>query len=382
MEIIYLDNFDSNGLSNSLNVGELGEDIKETYSSAFINEVNSYFPERKRLHVLHPEWVSDNTIDIISPTTIKVSFVDEGAGYKNAFGYYIYDTETPPEKVSDIGKVYIIFPNASSNGKGGKLNAGDSMLLGSTVTTSSSGSLIVGSTTDYTFPYGKSVGFVIFANGWKRTYVNKNAPRYFTNSTLNPEPVDWLKYHTALVNTSQNTLVMGIEDLPRSRGYCDHDFNDLLVIITTDLSKISKGNYSDPNEVLENDPPISYDVGFKKVFVNVVEDGVTKVTEAICTLRIPLTSTIVKNTLSNKHRTDRAYVHQIVGCKDKTSRENSTELSYIGQDFDVGHSSFDATFLYNAHDWVISELNTDPEQHLDGIHFYRTHKEAEDYKFM
>lgn len=381
MNVIYIGSFNSSGISSLLNQGENNENIKETYSNSFLSEINEYFPERKKLHNTNPDWISDNTINVLSDTNIKVSFVDEGAGYRNSFGYYIYNTDSPPDKVEDINNVYIMFPNASASGKGGSLNAGDSILLPYEVTTSTIGSKIIGTPTNYNFPEGKSVGFVIFANGWKGSYVNKNAPRYFTDSLLNPERADWLKYHTALVKTSNDTLVMGIEDLPREKSYCDHDFNDLLVIITLNLASISPGNFSDPNESLPNNPPIEYDTGYKKIFIEVEEDGEFKITEAVATLRIPLTSTIIRHRYSNKLRTDSAYCHQIIGCNKKFNKENSSNQSYKGREFNSGHSSTDKTFTYTKGQWVNSVLNTDQEINADGIHFFRNYSEAENYIF-
>ncbi len=381
MNVVYIGTFNGNGVSSLLNLGENSENIKETYTNTYINEINSYFPERSKLHVKHPEWVADNTLNILDTTTIKASFIDEGAGYRNTFGYYIYDTVSPPSSVYDISTVYIMFPNASANGKGGSLVAGDSMLLPYSVTTSTSNNLLIGTPSDYNFPAGKSVGFVIFANAWKGSYINKNAPRYFTDSRLNPERADWLKYHTALVKTSADELVMGIEDLPRERNYCDHDFNDLLVIIKTDLSAISPGNFSDPNETLPETAPIEYEMGYKKVFVEVEEDSKTKIAEAICTLRIPYTSTIVRHKLSNKLRTNSVFVHSVIGSRKKIYGDKYALNDYTGKEYNSGTSSADKTFVYAKNTWANSNLNTDQDINSEGIHFFRNKEEAIDYKF-
>lgn len=384
MNLIYVGSFDSDGVSARLNKGVEGDDenIKEKLTLDFISEANSYFPERERLYVKHPEWVSDNTLSILSDTTIKVTYIDEGAGYQNAFGYYIFDTENPPKNTSNIQNVYIIFPNASGNQKGGKLNPGDSILLPYQMTTYTEGNKVIGVPINYTFPKGKSVGFVLFANGWKGSYVNVNAPRYFTNSWLNPEKADWLKYHTALVKASNGKLILGFEDLPRDQSYCDHDFNDLILYITTDLTKISPGDFSDPHETLDNEPPVEYDIGYKKIFVDVVENGVAKLAEAICTLRIPKTSKIVRHKLSNKLRTDRAYVYSIIGTNRNINKDKIARESYAGKEFQSGHASASfAEFIYTKNTWVETYLDTNENINSSGIHFFKNRGQAVSYKF-
>ena len=381
MKLIYIGNFDEDGISNTLNKGISDTNIKETLSNNFILEANSYFPERKKLFVEHPEWISDNTLNLLDNTTIKITYIDEGAGYQNAFGYYIYDTANPPKNVSNISDIYIIFPNASGNNKGGKLTPGDSILIPYSVTTYTEGLKLIGTPISYNFPSGKSVGFVIFANGWKGTHVNINSPRYFSDSWLNPEKADWLKYHTALVKSSNGKLIMGLEDLPRDQSYCDHDFNDLLLYITTDLSKISSGDFSDPHEILDETAPTEYEMGYKKIFVDVIEDEVPRLIEAICTLRIPLTSKIVRHKLSNKLRTDRAFVHSIIGIRRTIDKEKISRGFHAGKEFESGHSSAFSDFIYTKNAWVESELNTDENINADGIHFFKNKGQAINYKF-
>lgn len=379
MEVVYISAFDSNGIPEMLNKDQSDNDIKETIEQNFIDEVNGYFPERKRLHVTHPDWVKDNTINVLGNTTIKVTYIDEGAGYRNSFGYYIYDTDNKPEKVTDITRVYVIFPNASGTGKRGKLNPGDSMLLPYEVTTSTVGGLIIGKGTNYTFPVGKSIGFVIFANAWKDTHINKNAPRYFTDSTLNPERADWLKPHTALVKTRDNRLVMGLEDISREKSWCDHDFNDLLVLVSIDMTALSLANFSDP--LTDQNGPTEYDVGYKKVFA---VDGDGDTVECIAVLRIPLTSVVIKCGLSSKLRTDRVFVDTITGIKKTLSNYNiSDKIESIGKNFNKAHSLYDATYIYTAGAYHTETLDRNDEViGASGIHYFRTWNEARDFNFV
>lgn len=383
MRLIYVSNFNSLGIPTLLNKGPNSENIKKTISNAVLNEVNSRFPERKLLFHSHPEWIKDNNMIILNDCQIKVTFVDEGAGYKNAFGYYFYETINPPKKVSDIDDVYIIFPNASKSGSGGSLTAGDTMQLAYEYTTLTIGNLIIGTPTNYTFPKDYSIGFVIFANGWKGNNVNKNSNRYFTNSFFNPEKADWLKRHTALVKLdSEPLLVMGIEDLPRNKSFCDHDFNDLIVIFEfDDLNSLSEDSYSEDDDPTNN-PPTEYKVGYKKAFTTVNENGLNKITEVIITLYIPLTSTVIKHVYTGKFRTNSAYVKSIIGINKVLFKFNTAEENYIGHSFNTAHSYQNSSFIYTKNDWVNAEiLDLDEKSHGSGIYFFASYEEARDYTF-
>lgn len=393
MRLVYVSNFNSSGvpdllnvkLPNILDIGQSNINIKKNISNAVLNEVNTKLPERKFLFNSHPEWIKDNTLILLDQCQIKVTFIDEGAGYQNGFGYYFYETVNPPSKVSDIEDVYIIFPNASKLGGGGYLQAGDTMQLAYEFNTLTVGNLIIGTPTNYTFPENISIGFVIFANGWKSSTqnVNKNAKRYFTDSRFNPERAEWLKRHTSLVKlNTEPLLVMGIEDLPRDKSYCDHDFNDLVVIIELDdIDSLSEESYGKDSENINN-PPTEFKVGYKKAFANVQENSEDKITEVIITLYIPLTSTVIKHRFSNKIRTNKAYVASILGMDHQYIKWNTATENYIGHSFTTAHPSNDDTFIYTDNDWVeIIDLDTNPDTHGSGIYYFASYNEAHDYDF-
>ena len=254
-------------------------------------------------------------------------------------------------------------------------------MLASEIKTSIINNLIIGTPTNYTFEKGKSVGFVLFADGWKDNFVNVNVPRYFTNSMLNPENVDWLKNHTASVKTSNGKLVMGIEDLRRDQSSCDHDFNDLIIIISTNLSKISRQNFSDPTEKLLNDAPLDYELGYKKLLVNVLENNKTRIVEVFCVLRIPLTSGVVKHISSNKFRTDRAYIYSITGIPKTIFKDKMADGKYTGTEFESAYSAYRNNFIYTKNLWISNNLNKNQNINSEGIHYFKTREQAMRYIF-
>ena len=69
-------------------------------------------------------------------------------------------------------------------------------------------------------------------NSTSKTLDNK-AVHFCSNDVLNPEVDPKLKKHAVLINyTPENKVLIGFEDVDRTRGDCDHDFNDVIVYAT------------------------------------------------------------------------------------------------------------------------------------------------------
>lgn len=206
-------------------------------------------------------------------TDIYVSFLSEGAGYRNSVGYFTYDPEifaanaakvqagtmTREALLKTITTEKIFFPNTTQDGTNPPFKVATTPAAGGTVA----------STVKFqvTSPLNKSigVGFFIVADGWSgsrdlrlvngvnantsstpgvddNNYFNNGGKRVFYSlKALNSEPDDYrnLRQHTILLNDNQVTgrdnttvyqrLVLGFEDQLRTGG--DHDFNDVLMAV-------------------------------------------------------------------------------------------------------------------------------------------------------
>ena len=167
----------------------------------------------------HPEYIAEGVgadIRLIEDAEIFVTFLHEGAGYKNSFGYFTYTDETIPTSPDDV-EVITIFPNASYRGAGGGLVSGDTVNLG-------------------VFEAGTRIGFAIASNGWNssRRSVSNQFWDFYSLSALNEEPSQDLKKHTALLYyAGEDRVVIGFEDIVRTSGSCDHDFNDVVFTVRT-----------------------------------------------------------------------------------------------------------------------------------------------------
>lgn len=207
---------------------------REEYSSGFFDRINNALPERE----LNEAFLTDDdgsTIHLTEDAEVFVTFIHEGAGYKNSFGFFTFDKNNPPTSPSQVQET-IVFPNLSYP----HMTNGHRLSLG-------------------TFPADTSIGFFIAANGfWYYTGVKPFKTNYFYSlKNLNPESDPSLRQHTVLLYDEEvQEVIIGFEDLPRTWG--DNDFNDAIfsvkatpatAISSTQLSKMPAVNDSDADGV-------------------------------------------------------------------------------------------------------------------------------------
>ena len=205
----YLGTFDSQGVPNYL------EKVGDIIPQSLLNDVNASLPERIVLPVSHPQYLAkgnEGAVVLKEPADVWITFLSEGAGYLNAIGYYTYDAQKPPTKVSEISKLNVIFPNSSLPGSGGGLKSGSKVYLGR-------------------FETGQAIGWFLVPNGWSSGKVYGTTV-YFSDPILNPEVKPENRQHTVLLHDNLRQLViLGFEDINRENG-SDNDFNDALFYVT------------------------------------------------------------------------------------------------------------------------------------------------------
>jgi len=197
--------WDTDGRPNCIENVELCNNLIADFSASL--------PENQNALVNSPEYFENENREIVltEDANVYVSFVQEGAGYKNTFGYYTYDVNNPPNTIDDIkGKMNIIFANASALGYGGTLEAGDRVNLGS-------------------FPAGTVIGYFVIANGWNGTEVTEGLETFYTIPEFNR---DGTQQAILMYNPSCSSLLTAFEDIHTSGG--DRDFNDIVVETTID----------------------------------------------------------------------------------------------------------------------------------------------------
>ena len=189
-----------------------------------LDNVYSMLPEGSQVNsdYIAPERYSsidiDDELNGAEYAEVSVTFLNEGAGYRNSLGYIIYPTDTPPQSVAEVDTHWIIFPNASKP-REGEMREGDTLDLNIQVSP------------------GHTLAFFVIPNGWgySGSYNNINSlgnwnTPFYSLPSLNPESTLANRRHNvAFVDVSNEFLVLGFEDICRPDG--DNDFNDLLFTV-------------------------------------------------------------------------------------------------------------------------------------------------------
>jgi LruC domain-containing protein len=208
----YLCTFNSSGVPSCLvNPGDI-------ISADLLADINAALPEYSQVPSAHSNYLSeDNVTDVVllEDADVWITFVHEGASYRNTIAYYTYDLSNPPTTPAEISLITIAFPNASYSGSSGGLASGDKIYLGQ-------------------FEEGTGIGWVLIANAFSNNAVNTGAVHYYSNPDFNPENNPNKRQHTVLLYDPERELfLIGFEDINRLSSSCDHDFNDAIFYVTS-----------------------------------------------------------------------------------------------------------------------------------------------------
>lgn len=227
ININYIGTYNSNGVPNYL------EAEPDYISADFLQDVNAALPENRPVPTYHPEYLmgaNEHNLVILDEAEVWVTFVAEGAGYRNVLAYYTYDRDFPPKTTSDIKDCYVIFPNTSFAGSGGGLYSGDKVSLG-------------------TFPENTVIGWMLMRNGWNGTSQKstEGLGLLYSNLELNPESdINYRQHSVLLLDEQRDLILIAFEDLIRPGG--DNDFNDAIFyasanpIENVEIENIQKAN--------------------------------------------------------------------------------------------------------------------------------------------
>jgi len=198
----YFDTYDGLGVPGTL------VDLSATLPASLLADIRKRLPERIDIQKNDPKLITDDlgaNVVLLEDAEISVVFLDEGAGYRNAVGFFTYDPGNKPKSAGELN-TKILFPNFSLPPQGA-MRYGDGVQLGQ-------------------FKAGSAVGFTIVGDGWNGKAVNpyQSASAIFTSlKGLNPEKptvaVPNLNAHTVLLSKPEDgLLVLGFEDMNRTAG--------------------------------------------------------------------------------------------------------------------------------------------------------------------
>lgn len=229
-DFVYLTAFDENGVPEGLQY--------DLVSGDFLARVNASLPENLPVPTYHPDYLLEGSVlNIIleENANVYVTFVHEGAWYKNSLGFYTYNINDGPPETPDSLIHTIIFPNASLYYGGGGLAPGDKLYLGE-------------------FPEGTVIGWFLVTKGWTGSGVNPDRTRYYSNSEYNPEHANHPEYHqhtVLLYDDQEDKILLAFEDLHRPYG--DNDFNDAVFYVTADPVEAVNTENINPMDIEEDD---------------------------------------------------------------------------------------------------------------------------------
>jgi len=188
----------------------------DVIAQSFINRIDVTLPEYLRVPVFNPQYLvnTPTNLDITAAADVWITYISEGASFRNALGYYTFPTNNPPLTPPAQSAIKILLPNASTLNMGGGLVSGNKVYLGQ-------------------FPAGTSIGWVLVSDGWDGTEVTSGNFSLYSTPSFNPE-VDASKrrHNVMLLDSATNRLVIGFEDNNRENPACDEDFNDLVFYAT------------------------------------------------------------------------------------------------------------------------------------------------------
>ncbi|MCF8259491.1 MAG: choice-of-anchor A family protein [Melioribacteraceae bacterium] len=227
------------------------EATRDEISDDFLSRIRASVSEGVRTPNEHPEWFTDDVVSNITLTQeadVFVSYVTEGAGYRNVLGYYTYDSSNPPTSVADIeDSRKVIFPNVSNYGSGGSLQPGDKVKIGR-------------------FAAGTTIGWFVAANGFRPPAVTPGYWQVYSNTQLNSPSDPAKKQHVVLLNDElTNRFVIAFEDIQRDRGG-DEDFNDAIFYASSNPP--SSFNKDKVVKIIDPNRPTYTDLSIDKVIDN------------------------------------------------------------------------------------------------------------------
>lgn len=229
--LTYMGNWDGDGVPDYL------EAQGDPIDGALLRQLNASLPERRSVPVNNPQFLTARQTNtrVTEAADVWVTFVHEGALWKNALGFYTYPVGQPPTQASQIRERRVIFPNVSAVGSGGRLYPGDRVHLGR-------------------FPAGTEIGWFLAVQGWRGSSVTEGTHIVYSDPGLNPERDPRQRQHSVLLSVpDRQMLLLGFEDLRRDET-CDEDFNDAVFYVTvTPYSSVETRELAESRVYIDSD---------------------------------------------------------------------------------------------------------------------------------
>jgi len=189
-------------------MGQVPDDIIETEPCPTLySRILELFPEN--VEITQSALFSDTAqkkVELIMDSEVYVTYLAEGAGYRNSVAWYSYSVFSPPTAGSQL-ELNVLFPDVSSD----VLAPGNRLKL-----------------QDDPFPKGTVIGFVLIINGWQG-YVDFDKTKLYTNYELNANK---RQQHILFMEQTCGELVLAFEDNISLSDTADADYNDIIFTVS------------------------------------------------------------------------------------------------------------------------------------------------------
>ncbi len=181
------------------------------------DKIVSMLPERSNIEdgphadLLHPDMIGSLLITEKAP--VYITWVHDGAGWDNTFGYYFYDADNPPSSVNQL-PLHVVLPYTKKH-DGVTLKRGDRFRIG-------------GPTVE--FNANTRIGFFLISKGWDQG-IQQMVGGLYTNFTERKFNHKKWQQHTIFIESTCNDIVVTFEDI-RFGGGSDKDFNDFIFVVS------------------------------------------------------------------------------------------------------------------------------------------------------
>lgn len=189
-------------------LGQRPDDIIETdVCPTLYSRILELFPEN--VEITQSALFSDTAqkkVELIEDSEVYVTYLAEGAGYRNSVAWYSYSVFSPPTSGSQL-ELHTLFPDVSSD----ILTPGNRLKL-----------------QDEPFPKGTVIGFVLVINGWQG-YVDYDKTKLYTDYNLNANK---RQQHILFMEKTCGELVLAFEDNMSLSDTNDADYNDIIFTVS------------------------------------------------------------------------------------------------------------------------------------------------------
>jgi LruC domain-containing protein len=189
---------------------------RDQISENLLLNINATLPEGRPVPSFNPEYLNGKDMNtlLVDNADVWVTFVHEGAGYRNVLGYFTYQQGNKPSSIDEVDSLKIIFPNVSLQFSGGGLKTGDKVYLGR-------------------FTKGTVLSWFLMPNAWNsrsQSINNVEEIKYAINDFNDYTTADYRQHTLVLNNEEDQLLLLSFEDITRPGG--DNDFNDAIFYVT------------------------------------------------------------------------------------------------------------------------------------------------------